>query len=106
MAGYKRQPVRQGRTAKTCAEPKRPVFVTTGSKKWGVRYKYVALGHAGSASALAGRAPTRSWPHPCDDDRRLAVAVDLTGVIIERSLLERASDLIPQSNRLQYCSRQ
>ena len=40
---------------------------------------------------LAGRAADPLWPHPCDDDGRLAVAVALTGVI-KQSLLERASD--------------
>ena len=34
------------------------------------------------------------WPHPCDDDRRLAVAVALTGVVIKQSLLEMASGAV------------
>jgi hypothetical protein len=45
---------------------------------------------------------TRSG-HPCDDDRRLAVAVALTGVVIKQSLLEMASGAVLYQISLDIC---
>ena len=51
---------------------------------------------------LAGRAADPHRLHPCDDDKRLAVAVALTGVVIKQSLLEMASGAVLYRKVIDY----